>query len=113
MSSLSKEQKLEILCAARESILTPATWTQKAYARDAQGQSVDYDGADAVSFCGKGALYCQVLKHTKRQYAMDELLDEISIQQFDNGLAHVNDFIGHVAVLDVYARAIKQVRDEA
>ena len=47
---------LEVLKAARELIADESRWTQKTYARDADGNAVDWALTCAHSFCMLGAI---------------------------------------------------------
>ena len=46
----------DCLSDARKLIEKPENWTKGAHARDAAGESVDYDSLAALSFCASGAL---------------------------------------------------------
>lgn len=46
----------EVLVAARERIAKPGGWTQRAYARDAEGRATAIFGGRAVCYCALGAL---------------------------------------------------------
>jgi hypothetical protein len=48
--------KLELLKAARQVISTPETWTQRATARDANGEKENALEPEAVCWCSWGAL---------------------------------------------------------
>ncbi len=52
-----KVKALNILRSARALIAKPEGWTQGAGARDAQGDLVDHDAAEAFCFCPVAAIY--------------------------------------------------------
>jgi len=66
----------EILIAAREKI--ERGWTQKTYARSADGDSVAYNSPEAVCWCSIGAI-CAVDISRVGERAMNILADAIEV----------------------------------
>jgi hypothetical protein len=108
----------DTLIQARALIADPARWTQHALARDAEGDShppthphsifANWEGLQgtdsrACSWCAIGAI-----QHVKPSALKAlKLLNAAAKTLYEANIAHVNDELGHDAVLTVYDHAIK------
>lgn len=56
---MDKREKLSLALdiIERAKSLISSGWTQDCFARDKDGQSIDYTNSDAVCFCAEGALH--------------------------------------------------------
>jgi hypothetical protein len=99
---------LQVLRQARELISDPKHWTQKACARDVNGEHIDIFSPDAVCFCVGGAIE-RVSKTGCREAYL--LLDQVAEKLTDEKSAYpyldVNDKLGHEATLVMLDGAIE------
>jgi hypothetical protein len=110
---MSNSEVHALLVQARETISDPARWCQGSLAQDHNGRPVNpiFDPDEAVRWCAKGAL----LKHRPAYdalacEALDKLSDAARSMRTSSTrlqpVVHVNDKRGHVAVIEMYNRAI-------
>lgn len=103
----------EILVAARKLIEKPGNWCQGAYAKDANGDYVDFDSLSATRFCVGGAL-----DRVFRSEAAFNRPGYKEIRQVLNTLSSplsflsFNDGTDHAAVLDLLDKGIAHFREK-
>jgi len=93
---------LEILMAARRRIEKPESWTQRAYQRDKNGNSLSvWDAQDATCWCARGAIWSidPKGKLTDAFKALELAVPEQTVTVF-------NDTHTHAEVLAAFDRAI-------
>lgn len=97
----------DVLRAARAKIATPERWTQDSYARSKYGYPIASEAAQAVCWCGFGAIRAVTQDDDLRQLAFDTLhglTRNHSFPDWQDGLSHTKR--GHAAVLRAFDRAI-------
>lgn len=87
-----------------EELLSDKTrWTQHVFARNQQGQTCRAEHPQAVCWCLEGAAM-KVYPHEKREAIFNQL--RLAARNlYQEGLLHVNDVLGHTAVLKVVKTA--------
>lgn len=101
---------LEVLIAARKLLSSPSCWTQGEYARDEEGEERDPNDSDAICWCAMGAIgkINEELYYQWDKIDIDNnLLSKAAKELFDTDIVTVNDVLGHIAVLQMYDRAIE------
>jgi hypothetical protein len=98
---LSAEQ---ILAAAEELITPPECWTTHHAARDAEGKAVYASHAEAVCWCGIGAIQ-KVAPWSAERVKAEGLLGEVCREDHQRGPTAVNDYVGHEAILAALRKA--------
>lgn len=92
---------LQILISARELIADEKQWTRIARARDVRGIPCEPLDCAAIAFCGEGAV-----RRASRGFAgCEDLLSMLNASAsalYHGTLHHVNDEIGHRAVIHVF-----------
>lgn len=93
---------LEVLRKAREVIANPEHWTRGAYAKDVNGNEVNFAGKTACKFCAAGAIF----RAHGGNYAIQALTAELP--KTSNTVITFNDWSRrkHSEVLALYDRAI-------
>ena len=107
---------VNILSEAQELIRDPSKWGQGAFARDAEGRPVAFDGKPACSWCALGAV--DFIGTMRRDYissgrALRAL--RIASELYWTGEADpagVNDNCGHADVMEMLDRAIQIAKEE-
>ena len=97
---------VEILRAARELISDPARWTRGKYGATATGNHVRGDDPQAIRWCAYGAIEKVV---GNSSWDAEMILSEAA---HPHVVIHINDELGHAAVLDLYDRAIALAEQE-
>jgi hypothetical protein len=100
-----------IVRRARQIIHARRSWTKLRLAEDKHGDSCSYDDRKAVRFCAVGALRRAALEVTGDPRRAETLASEAANKlSHDNGatIMTINDVDGHVAVLNVFDRALAQ-----
>jgi len=104
---------LDVLRRARGLISQPAAWTQRALARDNDGDGICYDSQFACSFCSAGAIWRAGLdlapdgfKATEGAFAEIDAVLETGNQAL---IARFNDNATHAEVLAIFDRAISRL----
>ncbi|WP_426315553.1 DUF6197 family protein [Methylobacterium fujisawaense] len=92
------------LIAARTRIADQAQWTTEVYARDAAGNSVPPNAADACRWCAYGAL---VVEGGEEHGPEASLLTRAARSLRSYGVLGTNDELGHAAVIAMYDHAIE------
>lgn len=107
MSTLAQD-----LRAAKALIDSTEKWTQKVYARDAQGIPVEDWSQRATCFCSIGAVWRSVLKPSRDgspDYVFGKagkMIDALSQVVDENRIIHFNDSHTHAEVMEVWDKAI-------
>jgi hypothetical protein len=98
----------EVLQAASDLIPTPEKWTQGAYARDADGESVSWDDPAAVCFCSQGA----IRKASGASFNGAVFLAERYLSRAfgDAGIITSNDTSSHARVRRAFSEAIEMAQ---
>lgn len=106
----SKEDILCTLLAAR-TLIDCEGWTQEDYARDSEGQCVDYTDPNAVCFCALGAVYVSNSNSDVRAWVNGHLQDVIPPSRY---VHEWNDAHGRTKeeVLAAFDRAIAKIEAE-
>ncbi len=115
-------QAVEDLRAARALIEDRERWTCRAAARNAAGDVVVADAADACQWCAVGALFriiytpghdASATLESPRWTRAYDALEEAALDLYEAegyaSAAAVNDYKGHRAALAVYARAVERL----
>lgn len=94
--------------------LTPATWTQAAYARTRDGTRCASTDQDAVAWCGVGVLNSgdTYVPQAVAYAVLVGLIHAASALYATEDLADVNDTRGYNAVMACYDQAIAQAERE-
>lgn len=101
---------LKVLKQAKALIEDKSNWTQKTYARDCNGDSVPAINSEAVCFCSVGAIAnvtyqsASLAKHLQAE----TYVDNCALDLYGMTMVHVNDQLGHRAVMNMFDEAIKQ-----
>lgn len=108
----------EILTKAKELIADPANWCQEGYSKDEIGRvTATYLGCQ---WCAMGALWriCDITKtdrfHDHNKDGTIYLRKAAAEQATSHGIgdiAHINDHLGHAAVMVMYDRAIALAKE--
>lgn len=96
---------LEILTKARDLISDPARWTQKAFARDNSGESINNRSSYAVCWCAMGAVY--------KTSSNNRASVPFSFLHAAAGMwaGNFNDTHTHAEVLAVFDKAIEAAKE--
>jgi hypothetical protein len=105
-----KNDTLELLHEAKNIVADPDTFTQGAFARDKQGNTVNPESDYATAFCGWGAIQRVAFKDDIDPTLAQARLVIASDEIFGMLPQAVNDELGREAVLRMYHLAIN---DEA
>lgn len=104
---MSERTSAEILLAARARIEPIERWTQGSSAKDALGHGVRPHSPTAVCWCAYGSLDLETPYGTHAIVAeVLRIFDSAAMELFGEAPHHVNDDLGHAAVLRIYDRAI-------
>lgn len=103
---MSQPLERRIIERARALIATPQTWTQGEFARDANGQPVNWRSPDAVQFCLWGALNRAAYEMTGNKRQSIPLADHAAaaLRNGRTSLSGVNDRGTHIDVLRLFDR---------
>lgn len=102
---------LEILRRARERILVPAKWTQRAYALNAAGMSVYGHSPDAVRWCAVGAIRAEAPAWHPQSSAAMGALNGAAFRTEGMGVMSLNDLGTHAQVIAVFDAAIRSLEE--
>jgi hypothetical protein len=102
------KQIAELLVQAKNKIADRSRWTTRYLARDKAGVPVCSNSPLATSWCAYGAVLLS------SDAALETLacaaLKEAAINLFGRLPIHVNDILGHEAVMQMYDHAIQQAQ---
>jgi hypothetical protein len=102
-----------LLTQAKNRIADRNHWTTGWLARDKHGTEVESDHIDATYWCAFGALFREAKSYNRDSATTAQVaLNEAAWKLYSSRLEHVNDGIGHEAVLKVYDQAIEKVRGQ-
>ena len=103
---MSQPLERRIIARARALIATPGTWTQGEFARDANGEPVNWRSPDAERFCLWGALNRAAYEMTGNKRQSITLADRAAAALRDGrtSLSGVNDRGSHSDVLRLFDR---------
>jgi hypothetical protein len=107
---MSRPLERHIIERARALIATPETWTRDEFARDAQGEPVNWRSPKAVGFCLWGALNRAAFDITGDKRQSITLADHAAavLRERGSSLSRVNDRGAHADVLAVLDRYLKK-----
>jgi len=100
----------QLLVDARKLIEKPENWTIGVMARDARGNEVPIDNADACKFCMLGAIRRADLEQQSALKAHEVVLPlatAIMERYGSTSIARTNDSVSHEEVLSIFDKAIK------
>ena len=104
---MSRPLKIQIVEKARSLIADDRLWCRRHLAEDVNGVSVSPTSASAVKRCGLGAVIAAAYQLTQDFDAADQLgLEALGPRYGAVTLIHVNDKIGHAAVLALFDEVI-------
>lgn len=92
---------LETLEAARKLIEKPKSWTRGEYARDCNGDPVDFTSSTAACWCSSGALHV---------VGGDPLARRLLYETVGGSLVYFNDNHTHAEVLAAFDAAIEKAK---
>lgn len=111
---------VEILKAGKALIESPKNWTQRRYARNAQGEMVAYESENACKFCSVGAVKRAAFDldgldgdSFQAETALNKALDHMS--GWPTGVIYYNDYHmrKHAEILHLFDRAIQLAEKES
>lgn len=100
---------VELLKAARAKIADPANWTSNTWARDKSGEPVMPQNPQACSWCARGAVEAVCDRDHGQVTSAERWLFWAADRRFGGqGVAEINDALGHSAVLRLFDFAIAE-----
>jgi hypothetical protein len=124
INSMSKPLRLQVFDQAFNLVKNPETWCRGFAALDAKGRFINYNRAEAVSFCSLGALAVSKLRltgqgWTEREdlllrpltYALNAVSRELMGEKWSS-IDQVNDHLPHETVIHVWEKARERVYNE-
>lgn len=107
----------ELLIEARKKIKNPENWTKGSYAKDKDGNKVDYKSTVATCWCTLGAIYSNastILDWVNVKKAVNILQDTLHTDGVDNfhNIVIFNDSHSHGKILSLFDKAIKLAKKE-
>lgn len=103
----------EMLRAARALIDTPEKWTQRQFAKDAAGHTIDFVNPDAVCFCACGALRRLHGINGRVERVLADAMSSPSGEVAAVRIVNFNDTHTHAEVLAAFDRAIEEAERAA
>ena len=104
---MSSPSVRDVLIAARKLIEKPENWTQRAWARDADGTVINSKNGDAVCWCSEGAIRKFSSDYFTRRSAEMALVKAFDGMAYETP-AKFNDSLSHSAVLAAFDKAIAE-----
>jgi hypothetical protein len=105
---MAKPLKVQIIERAKELIQDQSQWCRGYLAVDADGNSADPTGSEAVKRCALGALLAAAYQLTNSQEKSCELAtNALRPLCGSNKVVLVNDHQGHSAILTLFDKAIQ------
>jgi hypothetical protein len=104
---MAKPLKVQIIERAKELIQDESHWCRGYLAVDADGNSADPTGSEAVKRCALGALLAAAYQLTNSQEKSCELAtNALRPLCGSNKVVLINDYQGHAAILALFNEAI-------
>jgi len=101
----------EIISDAKKLIEDPEHWVQYTMAHDSQGNTVDPEDKEAVSFCSVGALYNTISPREKEFYRAIHYLNDASRELTGILVVSANDTCSHRSIMRIFDNAIKNAKE--